>query len=276
MGETPPPPPRIEQRGGLRHHQVQVRALVAQGAQRHPDLVAMIRGERREHMPTARIDLPPVALHRPGCGVHQQKSVVGGDREATHARVAEQLPGRPPPLDGLVKERWTYALLPGIVDLEARYHHQPRPGHGLFQARFAAGQTSSRVSQGAVPPPTRPCMAFLRSSGRRPQARRRRNRGPSPSTMTASSRRMATGARAFMPTAVTVGSSARRASRRIVWPGSRQAADTTPRPSRTQRIDQEQGRGPRRRRQRLHDLAEERALLVASARGGSPWTDRAR
>ena len=147
--------------------------------------------------------------------VEQQEAVVGGEDEAAHARFAQQLPGRAQLLQHLVEHGGPDA---GLARSSISRCARPPAGACAIDCLSQAASRvddSSSVSHGQEAPPTRSCMARLRSRGRRRGTRRSRSRGRvrrrSTTAPASGGRWSATGARTFMPTSVTVGSSASRA-----------------------------------------------------------------
>ena len=126
MREAHRPPGCVEDRRALREDHARPRALVPEVRERDPDLARAVGRHRREDMPPLRVD--PAAISLDGCGVivQQEEPVVGGEHEPAHARLAQHAPGRAELLQGKVEHGGADTLLPGLVDLPAVHHDQPR------------------------------------------------------------------------------------------------------------------------------------------------------
>ena len=177
-GQSPAAAVRYRTPPWTRQHQVIRQPLVAQIAIATRTSPAWSAAPSRDVTPV-RIGLAPVALRRRGCGVEQQKAVVRGEHEPPDAGVPEQPPGRPQPLHHVVEDRRADAPFP---------RHRRFPGYtttsraratACFRLVASRVSTSSRLSHGHVPPPTRSCIAALRSSDRRLETRPSRIPRPS-------------------------------------------------------------------------------------------------
>src|SRR5579875_1098102 len=105
----------------------------------------MVRRDRRENVPSLRIDLTSVRLCGPGAFVDEQKAVVGRDDEPPDARIAEEFPGRTELLHHEVKYGWTNTLFTRPIDLVAVYQDQPGACDRLLEARrFASHDVVER------------------------------------------------------------------------------------------------------------------------------------